>query len=257
MTKLFVSYSQDDQEVVQLVVKKLQDLGLDVWIDKRAIMGGARWSTQITKAITDCDFFLLFVSSASIKSDGVSREVAIAHANDKKIIPLRLEEVGIPMEWSYEVTGIQWIEYARDDWLARLLVAFGNLQASNNKVPDHTDSSIKNNPLGNYSTSEIPEPNVNSLESATSVIAKVIEIFDRDFVLPKECDNVISLLKSLTGMQTFDPQSIHLQYAFEARISKLSSRIVEFRKICQAETPLSESEKKSILQDAKRLWREL
>ena len=125
MTKLFISYARKDKEEIQPLVRDLRDLGFTVWIDISGIKGGAKWSTEIVKAITECDFFLLFISSASIESDSVSREVDLAYRNKKKIIPLKLEKVNIPPEWDYQTTGIQQIDCSESNWESRLLVALG------------------------------------------------------------------------------------------------------------------------------------
>src|SRR5688572_32175508 len=120
MSKLFVSYAHEDAANVQTIVRELQDLGFDIWIDSRGLKGGALWGPEIVKAIANCDFFLLFVSSNSTKSDNVRREVDLAYKNGRKIIPVRLEKVDIPSEWDYPLAGIQWIEYEKSDSVSRL-----------------------------------------------------------------------------------------------------------------------------------------
>jgi hypothetical protein len=132
MTTLFISYARKDKAKVYSLADELRDLGFEVWVDVSGIKGGKQWSAEIVKAITDCDFFLLFISSASIESDNVRREVDLAYHNKKHIIPLRLEKVDIPLAWAYQTVGIQWIECSETGWKSRLLVALG----SQNKIPD-------------------------------------------------------------------------------------------------------------------------
>ncbi len=69
MTKVFVSYARDDKVIVETIVKELQDLGLDVWIDTHA-KGGTLFGSALANAMATCDCFILFISSSSIKSDG-------------------------------------------------------------------------------------------------------------------------------------------------------------------------------------------
>ncbi len=127
MTRLFISYAHDDKEVVRPLATELQNLHYEVWIDIQGLKGGALWGSEIVKAIKKSDFFLLFVSSNSIKSDSVRREVDLAykHKKVKEIIPLRLEKVAIPAEWDYQTAGIQWIEWGDSDWKKRLLDVLG------------------------------------------------------------------------------------------------------------------------------------
>jgi hypothetical protein len=130
MTKLFISYARKDETEIQPLAQELRDLGFEVWMDVSGIKGGEDWSSKIVKSIKGCDFFLLFVSSASIQSDSVRREVALAYKNRKSIIPLRLEEVNIPLEWDYQTIGIQWIECREANWKSRLLVALGDKRST-------------------------------------------------------------------------------------------------------------------------------
>ena len=123
MTKLFISYARGDMAKVSAVTHELEELGFAVWMDVTRIRGGKNWSAEIVKAITDCDYFLLFISSASIESDSIRRELNLAHKNKKNIIPLMLEKASIPMEWEFQTIGIQWIECSEANWISHLLLA--------------------------------------------------------------------------------------------------------------------------------------
>jgi hypothetical protein len=125
MTTLFISYARVNLSMINPLLQELRDWGFTVWIDVRGIKGGTTWSSEIARAIKECDFFLLFVSRASVASDSVRRELDLAFRNQKPIIPLRLEKVDIPIEWDYQTAGIQWIEYEEEDWKSRLSVALG------------------------------------------------------------------------------------------------------------------------------------
>lgn len=125
MTKLFISYAHADGEIVLNISKELQQAGYEVWIDTHGIRGGTLWGSEIVRGIKECDIFLLFVSSKSILSDYVRREVDIAFEEKRKIIPIRLEKVDIPTEWDYQLAGIQYIEHQEADWKSRLLDALG------------------------------------------------------------------------------------------------------------------------------------
>ncbi len=130
MPKLFFSYARQDKDLVFPLAGELQELGVDVWLDIQGIQGGSLWADEIAKAIRDCEFFILFISSSSIKSDNVRRELNLAHEWEKRIIPIRLEKAGIPPEWQYQIAGIQWIESGTPEWKSRLLVALGGPKVS-------------------------------------------------------------------------------------------------------------------------------
>ena len=125
MTTVFISYSRADQARIDTLIQELQDLGLHVWIDRSGIRGGEQWRLEIVNAIQNCDVFLLCMSSASVASDNVRREVDIASGEGKQIIPLRLENVQYPPEWKYQLAGVQWIDHQDKHWTARLMAAIG------------------------------------------------------------------------------------------------------------------------------------
>ncbi len=133
MTTLFISYSRANKSRVSPLVQELQALGFTVWIDVSGIRGGTTWSSEIARAIKECDYFLLLMSSESVASDNVRREVDLAFNNKKPIIPMRLEQVGFPQAWEYQVAGIQWIEYDKD-WKSRLLGALGDAGVAPGKI---------------------------------------------------------------------------------------------------------------------------
>ena len=126
MTKLFISYAHADSEIVLEISGELQKAGYEAWVDTSGIQGGALWGREIVKGINSCDVFLLFVSSKSILSDYVRRELDIAFDEKRKIIPVMIEKVDIPVEWDYQLAGIQYVDGRGPDWKSRLLTALGS-----------------------------------------------------------------------------------------------------------------------------------
>jgi hypothetical protein len=75
MAATFVSYARNDIKLVKKITREMHSQGLEYWMDTRNLQGGKTWPGAITKAISDCDKFLLIVSRASMVSDNVRREV--------------------------------------------------------------------------------------------------------------------------------------------------------------------------------------
>ncbi len=125
MTKLFISYAHLDSDIVLDISGQLQVAGYEVWIDKFGIQGGDLWVSAIVTGISDCDIFLLFISSKSILSDYIRRELDIAFSEKRKIIPIKIEQADIPQGWRYQLAGLQYIDYQRPDWISKLLMALG------------------------------------------------------------------------------------------------------------------------------------
>ena len=123
MTKLFISYAHLDSKTVVDITNELREAGYEVWMDVSGIQGGDLWVEEITQGIIDCDFFLLFISQHSVKSDHVRRELDIAFEETKKVLPIRLEKVDYPTRWRYQLAGIQYIDYQTPHWKSRTLIA--------------------------------------------------------------------------------------------------------------------------------------
>ncbi len=178
MTTLFISYARKDKAKVYSFADELRDLGFDVWVDVSGIRGGKQWSAEIVKAITDCDFFLLFISSASVESDNVRREVDLAFQNNKHILPLRLEKVGIPLTWAYQTVGIQWIECSEKGWKSRLLVALGSQSEIPNLATENTGtpSRITQSRVQIIIEGEIADFNQTRREDLVLMLAAVLRV---------------------------------------------------------------------------------
>lgn len=65
-TKIFISYSWADRDMVWPLAEVLSAKGLEVWIDKREIRPGDRITEQVQKALVEFyskKFFLLLVET--------------------------------------------------------------------------------------------------------------------------------------------------------------------------------------------------
>lgn len=152
MTRIFVSYAHLDHEAVFRTVEHLRHAGHDVWIDIDGIKGGDLWVETITSAIMDHDVFLIFISSNSVKSDHVRRELDIAFEDTKKILPVRLEKVDLPKRWRYQLAGIQYITHGSPYWESQMLIALGPGLVSGKEKPE--TGKLKNP----YSSRPVLEP---------------------------------------------------------------------------------------------------
>src|SRR5437867_12182057 len=85
--KIFISYSRTD--ALDFADKIAETLGDEhsVFTDINKIQVGDIWSNTIDENIDSCDLFLAIVTSASLKSQAVEKEVLRARNRNKKIIP--------------------------------------------------------------------------------------------------------------------------------------------------------------------------
>jgi len=96
---IFVSYSSKDRPFALGLVKELQDLGANVWIDQLGIGLGENWDNAIEEALEKSETFMLILSPTSVDSPNVQDEVSIAINTNKKMVPILIEKCKLPMRW--------------------------------------------------------------------------------------------------------------------------------------------------------------
>ncbi len=96
MAKIFLSYSRQDASKAQRLAEWLQLEGHEVWRDEDDIGGGASFSSEIDKALKDCDAVATLWSAASVQSAWVRDEAAYGR-DAGKLLPLSLDGTAPPL----------------------------------------------------------------------------------------------------------------------------------------------------------------
>jgi adenylate cyclase len=96
MAKLFLSYSRKDEAMATRCSKWLEREGHDVWRDEEDIGGGTSFSSEIEKALNDCDAVLVLWSAQSIHSAWVRDEAGYGR-DAGKLIPFTLDGTEPPI----------------------------------------------------------------------------------------------------------------------------------------------------------------
>ena len=96
MPKLFLSYSRKDEARARRLAEWLAGEGHDVWRDEDDIGGGASFSSEIEKALKDCDAVLVLWSAESVQSAWVRDEAGFGR-DAGKLIPLSLDGTEPPL----------------------------------------------------------------------------------------------------------------------------------------------------------------
>jgi hypothetical protein len=92
---LYKRWSDIDEEVVQFLDAELRNRGMAVFID-RAVPAGMIWGHRVAGEISNADVVIPVISEASVNSEMLAREVAIAFEASRKnggtprILPIRL-----------------------------------------------------------------------------------------------------------------------------------------------------------------------
>ncbi|NWF69572.1 MAG: toll/interleukin-1 receptor domain-containing protein [Chloroflexi bacterium] len=135
MTHIFISYSRKDKEFAQRLVAQLEKSGYPCWIDTEAIEGGQKWVQQINEALKNALCVILVLSGHAQQSDFVSRELGMADALKKLIIPVRLEAT----EPSIQTDHLQFIDFQKqpfDKAFKQLIAALPPLEKPLRTLPE-------------------------------------------------------------------------------------------------------------------------
>jgi hypothetical protein len=99
---VFISYKRDlepDQPLALSLVGSLSEAGHVVHID-RGIKVGMDWAAEIKRLIAESDYMIVLLSSASVNSEMVVREVGYARDMQVRLLPVRVgyaEELPYPL----------------------------------------------------------------------------------------------------------------------------------------------------------------
>lgn len=139
---VFVSYSHKDWQRVALFIKKLQDNLCHVWFDE-GIKSGSVWNDDLAEHLIQSDVILLFLSSSSIESEFVLSEVNFGRNHNKKILPVYLEPIELPIGLEFQLSTIQAIHlYQFDDSeaLKRIIKSLPDSVFLHTETPFYIDS---------------------------------------------------------------------------------------------------------------------
>ncbi len=95
--RTFLSYSRINKDFALKLAKELKSAGFLVWLDQLDIPTGARWDNELEKALEECEIFMLILTPAAIGSENVKDEIGYAIDNNKRILPILLENCNVPL----------------------------------------------------------------------------------------------------------------------------------------------------------------
>ncbi len=95
MTQVFLSASEKDHALKEKIAKTLMREGLTIWTNQTDIKTGIAFKNEISKGIEGADNFVYFISSDALRSHYCQEELTQAFANNKRIIPLLIQEIDL------------------------------------------------------------------------------------------------------------------------------------------------------------------
>ena len=119
---LFISYSRKNKETALRLAKDLKNYGIAVWLDLLNLEPGTHWDIAIQNALEDSRGLIVLLSIPSVASKYVLSEIDCALEQNKKIIPILLEECRVPLL----LRRVQYIDFTQsyDDGYYLLLENF-------------------------------------------------------------------------------------------------------------------------------------
>ncbi len=101
MSSIFLSHSSKDKYFVRELAERLREYGVKVWLDEAEIKIGESLTEKVGRAIDEMDYVGVVLSSNSINSEWVQKELQVAMQKEfskKKVVilPMLLEHVEIP-----------------------------------------------------------------------------------------------------------------------------------------------------------------
>jgi hypothetical protein len=109
--KLFVSYARRDRPAIDSLVRRIQQLGHETWLDSK-LEGGQAWWNEILSEIRNADAFVVALSEASVESEACSSERAYAVALGKTVVPVAVAPVRSQL-LPADVASIQIVDYSK------------------------------------------------------------------------------------------------------------------------------------------------
>ena len=107
---VFLSYSRVDEAFADEIYDALRAIGVDAWLDRRNIAGGADWEAEIRKGLNDSHMLLLLISPDSIGSRNVRLEIGRATRLGLPILPVKFRALKPKTDWPMVLDEVNWLD---------------------------------------------------------------------------------------------------------------------------------------------------
>ena len=113
--RIFLSHSATDRRFARRLADVFDSHTLPYWYSQRHIVGARQWHDEIGRALGRCNWFVLVLSPASVKSKWVKHELLFAleqEAYDNHIVVLNLKPANFK-KLSWTLSQSQWVDFTR------------------------------------------------------------------------------------------------------------------------------------------------
>ncbi len=120
---VFISYKSEDMAHALWVRNALESSGVSCWMAPESIVGGASYAAEIPAAIRNASAFVLVLSTRTMASKWVAKEVSLAINEGKTVMPFLLEPCTLTDEFNFYLTDVQWYQawQGRDAAMSKMI----------------------------------------------------------------------------------------------------------------------------------------
>lgn len=118
MPDIFISYSRKDKPFVEQLVKQLEDMGRDVWVDWEDIPFASEWWEEICEGIEGSQATVFVISPDSLDSKVAGLELNHTLKNKKRLIPILYRQPDASIAISEDISHLNWIYFNTPDIFA-------------------------------------------------------------------------------------------------------------------------------------------
>ena len=112
--EVFISYANADRSVADPLVERIEETGVRCWIAPRDEVPGLRYGDVIDEAVEQAKIVVVLFSKSALKSEWVNREVELAAALHKIIVPVRVDDVQLRGQMRLLLNNLHWIDLQAD-----------------------------------------------------------------------------------------------------------------------------------------------
>jgi hypothetical protein len=123
--EIFLSHASADRLAAGKIVASFRAHGIKVWYSRIHLRGAHAWHDEIGRALARCDWFVVLLTPAAVKSEWVKREVTYAVIEKRycrRIVPVLLRNCRHE-KISWTLAGVQMVDFRANfrDGLQELL----------------------------------------------------------------------------------------------------------------------------------------
>ena len=135
---LFASYAREDAAPVIKVQHELQALGISMWIDRDEISAGDKFAEKLDVGLSEARCVLVFYSRHAAESEWVHKEWNVALKQNKRIIPVRLDDSELPEP----MQKLDFVDFAKPERLDTAVIAIARAVHIDYHISAPTNSSV-------------------------------------------------------------------------------------------------------------------